>query len=55
MRELQEIKQTLEAENAKGNQQASLSYFMETYWPVFLLAGVGLKLSQSGHSQVKAS
>ncbi len=52
---LQAIKQEREAENIKINPRAFLSYVMETYWPAFLLAGVGLKLSQSGFSLAKTS
>ena len=46
---LQAAKQDIE--NIKGiNTQAVLIYRMEAYWPVFLLMGVRLKLSQSGLS-----
>jgi hypothetical protein len=34
------------------NPHGGLNYAMDAYWPVFLLIGVGLKLSQSGLSVV---
>lgn len=35
------------------NPHGGLNYAMDAYWPVFLLIGVGLKLSQSGLSVVR--
>jgi hypothetical protein len=53
--ELTEIESERDKKKREINSLAFWTYWMEAYWPAFLLAGVGLKLSQSPFFSEKAS